>query len=350
MFFQNIQAMRGIASLLVFFAHLVTMDSNLAPDWAVYYGFYLFGPSGVDIFFVISGFVVTLTAFKQSKNESKSKLNNAFDFIIKRIIRIYPLYWLVLIIAYLVSPPISLSPDWLPKASDIQIITLTYPINYKIMAAWTLVYEMFFYCILSVLIICGSKKFFPILFLWIFVEILFIAIFGSIDRKYSDYVPLNPQIFQFCIGSLVAYILVHFNPKYGKQTLYLGCIMFIAMCYVNVNLGSWDSPYNRALTLTLPSAMIIYGAAVSEKEGTFKFNNILMWFGNISFSLYLWHQILFYILKHISISMDIELYRKEYWFLVYILFGTIAISISYISYIFIENKFQKMLVKLFIRD
>lgn len=349
MLFQNIQAMRGIASLLVFFAHLVTMDGNIAPDWAVYYGFYLFGPTGVDIFFVISGFVVTLAAFRQSQNIENSKLHNFYEFIIKRIIRIYPLYWLILILAFWVSPPVSLSPDWLVKASNIQLFTLTYPHNYKVMAAWTLVYEMFFYCILSFLILCGGRRFFHLLFLWVFVEILLIAIFGSIDKSYSDYVPLNPQILQFCAGCVVAYIVSYLKPKYGKEIFFLGIILFIVMCYVNVNIGSWEGPYNRVLTLTLPAAMLIYGAAVSEMETKFTLSKILCWFGNISFSLYLWHQITFYSLKYMSLTMGLEWYNKEYWALIYILFGSVAIILSYLSYIFIEKKSQSFLLKLLIR-
>ena len=60
MFFNNIQAMRGIASLIVFIVHLFSTKQGMAPEW-LEKGMYTFGPGGVDIFFVISGFPTSLS-------------------------------------------------------------------------------------------------------------------------------------------------------------------------------------------------------------------------------------------------------------------------------------------------
>lgn len=289
MFFNNIQAMRGIASLIVFIVHLFSTRPGMIPLW-LEKGWYAIGPAGVDIFFVISGFVVTLAAAKAAN--SSDVRGSALTFMIKRLFRIYPAYWIVFAAATLLLPYVWLSPDWLPKASTFSLLTLTYTYNYKVMVAWTLVYEMFFYLVLSMLVLAGGRKFWGALFIWIFVEIIAISATNTYDWTLMGYVPLNPQILQFSAGCIVAFICTKFQTRFGKEMLIAGAVMFIVMCYVNINLGNWDPRY-RTLTLTLPAAMMIYGAVVSEREGRFAFWKPVLFLGNISFSLYLWHQITF---------------------------------------------------------
>ncbi|OIR50256.1 acyltransferase [Enterobacter sp. FB] len=288
MFFNNIQAMRGIASLIVFIVHLLSTKPGMAPGW-LEKGVYVFGPGGVDIFFVISGFVVTLAAAKSAG--SANTKSSSLTFMLKRIFRIYPAYWIVFAFASLLLPYVWLAPDWLPKASELSLLTLTYTYNYKVMVAWTLVYEMFFYVVLAILVLSG-KKFWHCLFIWIFIEIVLIAVSNTYNKNLAGYVPLSPQILQFCSGCVVAFICTKFETRFGKEILIAGGILFAVMCCVNINLANWD-PWNRTLTLTLPSAMMIYGAVVSEREKRFNFGKPLLFLGNISFSLYLWHQLTF---------------------------------------------------------
>lgn len=339
MYFYNIQALRGIASLLVFFAHLVSFKTGLMPDWAVYYGYYLFGPTGVDIFFVISGFVVTLVASKDALKEKRFQAS--LLFLVKRIIRIYPVYWVVLVVAFMVSPPVTLVPDWFPEVSFFKLFTLTTTTNSKVMVAWTLVYEMFFYLILSIAILF-NRKFFLYIYIWFFIEIILIALISVYKVELNDYVIFNPQILQFCAGALSAHFITRYQGEYGKTVFVLGGLLFIVMCYVNVELGSWQSPYTRVLTLTLPSAMLIYGAVVSERDSKFRLSKLLEFFGNISFSLYLWHQLVFYIGKYYFDELA-GLEYKHNSFLITFSVSLVAIIISIISYYLIERPSQRVL-------
>lgn len=288
MFFNNIQAMRGIASLIVFMVHLFSTKPEMVPGWVNHWA-YVFGPAGVDIFFVISGFVVTLAAEKASRESDSGK--SAITFLTKRALRIYPAYWVVFAVATLAIPYVWLSPDWLPKASNFLLATLTYPYNYKVMVAWTLVYEMFFYLVLACLILF-KNRFWHAVFIWIFVEIMAISFFNSYTKGYADYVPLNFQILQFSAGCVLAFIHAKYNARFGREFLALGTLLFIVMCIVNTRMGEWSS-WNRTLTLTLPAAMLVYGAFTSERENKFRFTKPLIYLGNISFSLYLWHQLTF---------------------------------------------------------
>lgn len=337
MFFNNIQAMRGIASLIVFIHHLFNMRPSMTPSW-LERGFYAVGPAGVDIFFVISGFVVTLSAFKTSGKPSPRK--ESVIFMLKRIARVYPTYWVVLAIAFIISPPVWLSPEWLPHTSLAHLLTLTDTCNYKVMVAWTLVYEMFFYLVLSILIMFGRKNFFQVLFWWIFIEILAIALFNIHDKNFASYVPLNPQIIQFSAGCVVAFIVKELKPAYGKEILLGGIIMFFAMCYVNITMANW-SPWARTLTLTLPCAMMIYGACVSEMQGTFKFKAPILWLGNISFSLYLWHHITFETMGYVFDKLHLTTSLPN--FLSLAIWSACAITMAYLSHNFIEKPSYKII-------
>ena len=331
MFFNNIQAMRGIASLIVLIVHLFSTRPGMIPSW-LEKGWYAIGPAGVDIFFVISGFVVTLAAAKAAN--SQDVRGSALTFMIKRIFRIYPAYWIVFAVATLLLPYVWLSPDWLPKASSFSLLTLTYTYNYKVMVAWTLVYEMFFYLVLSMLVLAGRKYFWNALFIWIFAEIIAIAATNTYDWTLMGYVPLNPQILQFSAGCIVAFICSKFETRYGKEILIAGAVMFIAMCYVNINLGNWDPRY-RTLTLTLPAAMMIYGSVVAERENRFHFWKPILFLGNISFSLYLWHQITFQSLLAVFENYGLLTILPN-WITLSI-WAACGLAVGYASYLFIEK-------------
>src|SRR4051812_39368993 len=75
--YEELDALRGIASLMVVFFHY-TMGRPQADV-----GFVL-GTTGVDLFFIISGFVIFM---------SLNKITRSTDFIINRVSRLYPTYW-----------------------------------------------------------------------------------------------------------------------------------------------------------------------------------------------------------------------------------------------------------------
>ena len=98
----NLQALRGIAVLLVIAYHLTKIEGKYGHGEGILPSFLTIGMSGVDLFFVISGFVmVTVTRgwFQQKGKPVR--------FLYHRITRIYPVYWfysLIVLAIYLVMP------------------------------------------------------------------------------------------------------------------------------------------------------------------------------------------------------------------------------------------------------
>lgn len=288
-FYPNIQMMRGVAALLVFFVHLFATNPGMVP-WLIQTGSNVIGPAGVDIFFVISGFVVTISAMKSADERNQKK--SAIEFALRRAARIYPLYWIALTAAYIASLYVKLSPEWMPQAPAVQLYTLIYPYNNKLMVAWTLVYEMFFYSVLTLLILTRKNKFISSIYFWIIIEAILIIPANIYNTNLSSYIPLNPQILQFSAGCLVAILITKKISRHARLTFWLGAVLFIVMTCINIQIANWAS-WSRTLTLTLPAAMLIYGAAATGGEKLIPFNNLFMWLGEISFSLYLLHQLIF---------------------------------------------------------
>ncbi|MBU4682494.1 acyltransferase [Cedecea davisae] len=336
-FYQNIQMMRGVAALLVFFVHLFATNPGMVP-WLIQTGSNVVGPAGVDIFFVISGFVVTISAMNST--EGKNRKSSAAMFILRRSARIYPLYFIALTLAYIASPYIILSPEWMPKASALQLYTLTYPYNNKLMVAWTLVYEMFFYSVLTLLILTGKNKFISSLYIWIAIEVILIVSTNIYDINLSSYVPLNPQIIQFSAGCIIAILITKNVRQYAKPIFWLGAILFVIMSCINIQIANWES-WARTLTLTLPAAMLIYGAAAMEEKKLVPFHNVFMWLGKISFSLYLLHQLIFDICFFVFDKLNIM--KSAPNTLTLIAWSTIALFVANITHKTIEAPSYKFL-------
>ncbi|WGL99916.1 acyltransferase (plasmid) [Arsenophonus sp. aPb] len=336
MFFKNIQALRGIAALIVFFSHLLCTKNELSSPW-IFRTVSIICPAGVDIFFVLSGFIVTLSAINSSSNFMDIK--SSLMFFLRRVMRIYPAYLIILFLTFFISPPVWLSPDWLPHYPVYRLATLTTSINYKVMVAWTLAFEMFFYLVLSIIIFFGKKKFSVILFSWVFIEIILISYFNSVDKSYAEWVPLNPQIIQFCTGSLMALFIKSITYQYGRTILFSGFFIFIIMCYVNMNLGSWNA-WNRTLTLTLPSAMIVYGAIATDLGKSFSFGKQFIWLGNISFSMYLWHQLTFQTMLYLFEKYNLMGINN---IVILTVWASIAILIGFLSFNLIEKQVNNLM-------
>lgn len=138
----SIQILRGIAALFVVCFHFRYAVNDIYAQKDIGNRLFEFGSFGVDLFFIISGFIMAMSA---RKNENLS------EFFIKRFFRIYPLYFAVLTLYILLS----FNEYSLPQIIKSYLLV---PIDYKsempyygysIMAiAWTLTYEFWFYFIL----------------------------------------------------------------------------------------------------------------------------------------------------------------------------------------------------------
>jgi exopolysaccharide production protein ExoZ len=150
--YKNIQGLRAIAALLVVGCHF--------HDFADRYGFQsealiTIGAWGVDLFFVISGFIMIVVNWNKF-----SKPNAPKAFLIRRIVRIFPPYWLVTLVivtAIIISP--KLFHTWTVNTSNLLPSLLLLPSEQKpiLYVGWTLIFEMYFYYVFATLLNFSRK-------------------------------------------------------------------------------------------------------------------------------------------------------------------------------------------------
>jgi exopolysaccharide production protein ExoZ len=156
-----IQGLRGIAALLVVADHSLLRFSEwtnpraLKSDHLLYVA-ELLGRHGVEIFFLISGFIMTVTSY-----EEFNKRNAPSNFLWRRIIRIVPLYWLItaLVIGQLVWQGHAPNPAWVAKSlAFIPYENEAGSLQPLLRRGWTLNYEMFFYALFAAALLLRPRR------------------------------------------------------------------------------------------------------------------------------------------------------------------------------------------------
>ena len=147
---KSIQALRAIAASLVFLCHLVPIEQRLSGRAEPLTDFWLAGAFGVDLFFVISGFVIVWVAA-----DSPPGGKSAVGFLFARVTRIYPTWWLMcglMMLGFFMLHgvpwnPVRVLEQDLNGPSHVIRSLLLWPQEYHpvLGPGWTLVHELYFY-------------------------------------------------------------------------------------------------------------------------------------------------------------------------------------------------------------
>jgi peptidoglycan/LPS O-acetylase OafA/YrhL len=181
----SLQLLRAVAALLVLLYHLATMGVYgwIAADGSplLPLGFFAaIGFAGVDLFFVISGVVMVVTCFDRFGQPGE-----AIAFLKRRIVRIYPLYWIVTaaVLALCWLRPELAARDKTGAAAILASLVLWPQTDFPIVAVgWTLVYEMYFYLVFAVIIAAPRRMLPPLLAAWAAATVALLAMWESPDR------------------------------------------------------------------------------------------------------------------------------------------------------------------------
>ena len=312
-YLRQIDALRGWAILLVFFFHAWGISGgSSASEPSLWFSYVAAGRTGVTLFFVISGFLLSIPWLRamQSPDIPMPSLKNYYA---ARVLRIVPLYYLAVLTACIVSG----SWDTGFKAFTFQVVGFeVFPFS---VVWWTLVTEVQFYLLLPLLIWLlagGAKRRMIFLLVLVFWAATYVSqvLDNPSDEKVRSYL-LTKSLFgrlpAFLLGMFSAWIFVRARqvPMLSANWISgVGAVAILLALYVNgmvlqhsVSLGEWRSESNwhqhhtyeailwsivvLVLTLTKP---FFYGVLI---------NPVLAVVGKISYSLYLWHvPILFYLM------------------------------------------------------
>ena len=283
----TIQYLRAVAALAVVFFH--AMDRlGLGRYGSI-------GAAGVDVFFVISGFVMWSIA---SAKESSPK-----EFMRNRVTRIVPVYWLytlAIVAAATIHPAIfprlqlSLEhivssllfiPHYPPEGGEIRPI---------IAVGWSLEYEMFFYTVFAGFLFLSAS--------WRFAGLLAtLAIAVALGLFYSGQDPLlltygDPILLEFGAGVVIARLIQLGRIPGRKSGLLLaaaGILGFAASALFET------SPSYQVIFWGIPAFALVAGLVIFEHRGGVGSYKLLERLGDASYSIYLVHTILIALLASV---------------------------------------------------
>lgn len=275
----TIQYLRGLAACLVVFHHAMAV-----PELAPYYG-RPFGQFGVDLFFVISGFIMWTT--------TRSGTYRPSDFYLARVIRVVPIYWfyttLFLAMALLVPgalftaavEPIHVLKSYLFIPAEHPRLGGIAPL-YTL--GWTLNYEMFFYFIFGLCLFIPGRN---IRLVAVSAALILLTGIGQLFDLRGAVLTFytNPILLEFVFGVLIAEVTCRrrlSSPLRGWATIAAAAI-WLAFFYTR------DVMSERLIVNGVPAAAMVVGAIFLERGARSKPSNIGKLLGDASYSIYLAH-------------------------------------------------------------
>lgn len=317
----SIQVLRGISILLVVMYH-----TSAITDQARSLYFFDFGKIGVDIFFIISGYIMTLICERKEPTAS---------FIKKRMIRIIPLYASVTLLAALANYRGELlsgsAPVWMSLVKSLLMIphysianeTKIFPI---FIPGWTITYEIWFYTTIAVTgLFFGLDK--KVLIVPFFLSLLFLFSQGLPDGALAGFLG-NSVYLTFAIGMLIR--------SYESKRIPLKFLV-ASIVYLFVLAFVVDRESARLITLGLPAfgIFLFFYKWVGERL------NFLAYVGKISYSLYLTHVFSINIVERLMKGFYSDV---PYGLELMMAFSFVAsIFVAALSYKFFERTLDKLL-------
>lgn len=337
--FTGVQILRLLAAMLVVVMHTTQAVSihitGTGPDhyWAE-------GSAGVDIFFVISGFVMAMST-SASSGDGMSRLSAAGIFLKRRLLRIVPLYWfytflkaaLLLALPYLATRAV-LEPGhfvaslfFIPAVSPLGLTEPALPVG------WTLNFEMLFYTVFAVAVALGAPriKFCLLAFLLIFLARRYLP--ASVALTFYA----QSIVFEFILGVCVAHVFLN----YRKATPATGLFAVVAGIFFIFGID-WGASSDRLATWGCGAALAVMGAVWLEpwtvSAPLAPLTSRLSFLGDASYSIYLSHTFVVpagvLALKHLGVASSL------------VIVPTIALVVviaGCISYVWLERPMTTLL-------
>ena len=286
----SIQALRGIAVLSVVAFHALSIEQKYSGGDFLLPHFFSLGQSGVDLFFVISGFVM-VTVTKGRFGRSGEMLR----FLWGRLTRIYPTYWFYF---FLTAAVLFVRPNWVnsSQGNQTQLVFsfLLLPSDQLplVMVAWSLIHELWFYLVFSSLLIFHERILLPSLLLWGTIIIAVNLLFTVSDFSPGARIALHPYSLEFIIGAMVAIFI--FNEHAAKLStrnaaLIIVMVLSVALPLVHIFDVLKQENLMRASIIGSLYGPLVLSVAILERRAKLSPPKSLQFVGDVSYTVYLSH-------------------------------------------------------------
>lgn len=287
---KELDSLRGLAALAVVFYHYTTQYEKLFGhssqlSWEINYG-----SLGVHLFFMISGFVIFMTL---------DHVNKPRDFAVSRFSRLYPAYWFAIILTTTIVYIFGLKGeerDIFTTLINITMLQGIFEIPDVDGVYWTLMYELLFYILMFSLL--------KLKHLHLVCWYIAIAVSLNIVNNLVSWIPWKVQLF----------LLLQYNHLFGagiifylirKNTNSLIYTSILALCLA----AQWT--HGNTINSLIVTCFFIIFSLFTFKKLEFLAIKPLIWLGSISYSLYLLHQNIGYIvireLEETGLSINLSI-------------------------------------------
>ncbi len=366
LYFKNLDSIRFIAAMMVFLKHAISPSYQYLPIKGTFWEQLLHtisnGGTGVSIFFVLSGFLITYLIISEYEVNKRVSLKH---FYIRRVLRIWPLYFMVVIFSFLVYPLLkSMVGVNNPLSSNI-FYYLTFLSNFDVInvlkhshgtgamsqnITWSVAIEEQFYLFWPLIFVFLPQRF------WVTAILIIIA--GSIFFRFlrhDDFVVLNfhtvSVFLDLGIGGLVAYLIKEFRKV---RTFFENCstpahlLFFLFTFFLTLWSNSiFSFHYGAAVERIFISTsfiLIIASQAMTKQESILNLGNwkFASRWGKYTYGIYLIHPIALLIIDIFVRTLHIPKDSFINIFSIGIVGFFLTLLISKLSYDYYESKFLRL--------
>ncbi|MCV6628465.1 MAG: acyltransferase [Flavobacteriaceae bacterium] len=345
----QIDLYRFLAALFVVLYHYcfrgIYRPNFIQTEYELLSGFSQYGYMGVDLFFIISGFVILMSASN----------SNIFRFLTSRISRLYPAYWFAVSLTAL--------SIWLWDAKAMDVSWFQYLVNMTMLQGafgvenidgvyWTLYVELRFYFLIGVMLLFRKMKYVNYL-MWFLIIVSILRLFISFEISpiwlkiiYATSFPIWSHYF---VGGMILYLFYKKKYDYTHWILFAFAVALGAIyaarhaMHLDERMGVFFNPY-----ITISLVLVFYSVMLATVFGKMQFlqSKSYITIGALTYPLYLLHQNLGYMLIN-----ALEAYPK-YLVLALLVTGMLLFSYWVHKYVerwgskkiknFMNNKIQKI--------
>jgi exopolysaccharide production protein ExoZ len=279
----SIQYLRGLAALSVLVTHALQW-----PLTEINMGLLKTGRLGVDVFFVISGFIITTIAGDGRINPKQ--------FLVRRAFRILPAYWaatlLITILAVAIPSQFRTTiPTIEGLLKSLLFIPSLEPKAPLLLLGWSLNFEVFFYLLFASLFFLKSEAR-TLVLLVIFTLLVGVGQFAT-GLSHVEAVYTSPSLIGFSLGTVLAQAYRHglfarFHAQLRWATITAPCVLLVAFYAVDWGGREEIALWKHVLMSSTALSIVLFGLN-HEAAGEVAHIRPLKYIGDISYSVYLFH-------------------------------------------------------------
>lgn len=272
----GIEVARGIAAVFVILLH-VSHHIDQAYGTPLLLSAFRFGHAGVDLFFVISGFIILYVHYDDIGNPKQVP-----RYMRRRLTRILPTYWVAFALTF---PMALLGTHALPPATDLAWSAFLLPSDRPMLVgiAWTLRFEMLFYAMFCFVIL--SRKGFALLALWGGLCAFCVATGTRISFLPDQF--QSGFALQFFFGMAVAFLAKERVVRNPSFVLAAGVLLFACAALLE-NMQVFDGHANFGrFAYGVPASLIILGIATRRIAARSRLAQVMLVVGGASYSIYI---------------------------------------------------------------